>query len=120
MPKNSLPIMHCTGLSDTVRALTPTAVLVRILPVSRAVTYIFEGDFWRLIVDRAIERQVTRMIRQHFASVADWRYAHDFHVPSGRLYLTPEPAQKGYVPEDDSSFGMSPTRYVATADGGAR
>ncbi|MEV0278603.1 hypothetical protein AB0I22_19775 [Streptomyces sp. NPDC050610] len=69
-------------------------------------------------MDHDIERTATRLIRQHFAPVADWRHAHDFHIPTGGLYLTPEPDQTGYIPEDDRSFGMSPIRYINSAYGG--
>lgn len=120
MPKNPLPGTYYNGLSNAARTLAPTAVLIRILPRSRAVTHFYGVDFERLPVDRSTDQKITQLIRQRFASIADWRYAHDFHIPTGRLYLTPDPAQRGYVPEDDRSFGTSSTRYIATADGVAQ
>lgn len=107
-------------LRNEIGALTPSVVLVRVFPASRAVTHFFMSDFCRLFVNQDVERQVTRLIRHAFAQVADWRWAHDFHVPSGNLYLTPEPYQKGYVPEDDCSFGMSAHRLIAAPSGGSR
>lgn len=120
MPENSLSATKFTGLSSAVRALVPTADLVRVFAVLRAVAHVYGDGFERLLVDRDVEREATRLIRWHFAAVADWRYAHDFHVPTGCLYLSPAPVQRGYVPEDDRTFGLSPLRYIATADGGAR
>lgn len=120
MPKNPLPVAYSSVLSVSIRNLAPTTALVRVFPLPRAVTHFYGADFERVYVDPDVERPATRLIRQHFASVADWRRAHDFHVPTGRLYRTPGPVQIGYVPEDDKSFGMSFTRYVSAADGGAR
>lgn len=120
MPKNPLPVAYSSGLSESIRNLAPTTAVVRIFPLPRAVTHFYEADFERVYVGPDVERPATQLIRQHFASAADWRRAHDFHVPTGRLYRTPDPVQKGYVPEDDKSFGMSSTRYVSTAGGGAR
>ncbi len=60
------------------------------------------------------------MIRRNFGDAADWRRAHDFYLPTGTLYLTPEPHQNGYIPEDDHSFGLSRIRRIAISDGESR
>ncbi|MFI6372398.1 hypothetical protein [Streptomyces sp. NPDC050546] len=107
----------CTNLSTAIRNIAPTAVLVRVYPERRSVTHLFEPDFYRILVDRRTERMAAGMIRRKFCNTADWRIAHDFHLPTGTLYLTPEPHQNGYIPEDDHSFGLSPVRRIAIADG---
>jgi len=104
------------GLSQAVLDLAPAAALVRIFPESPPVTHIFGSDYFRLMVEREVEVEATRLVREHFASVADWRLAHDYHVPTGRLYRTPEPERVGFVPEDDFTFGLKPYRYVASAE----
>ncbi|MDX3388181.1 hypothetical protein PV682_43100 [Streptomyces niveiscabiei] len=73
-----------------------------------------------LLFSHDVEDQAARLVRHHFGDAVDWRLPHDFHVPTGRLYLTPHPDRVGYVPEDDRSFGMRDERYVATAHGGVR
>lgn len=102
-----------------IHEIAPTAALVRVYPERRSVTHIFESDFYRMFIDRRTEKQVAYVIRRDFGKVADWRLAHDFYVPTGTLFLTPEPREIGYVPEDDRSFGLSPARRIAT-DGGER
>ncbi|QHC26355.1 hypothetical protein [Streptomyces sp. GS7] len=104
-------------LVGTIGALVPTTALVRIFPPARAVTHFYCDEFLRVWVRPDVEREVTRRIKKHFTGIADWRHAHDFHVSTGRLYLTPEPYQRGYVPEDDGTFGTDPQRLVAVAGG---
>ncbi|MEV7482719.1 hypothetical protein ACIQGA_09555 [[Kitasatospora] papulosa] len=97
--------------------IAPTAVLVRVYPVHRSVTHLFESDFYRMLIDRRTEEEVARMVRRGFGKAADWRRAHDLYLPTETLYLTPEPYQNGYVPEDDQSFGLSLCRRIAIGDG---
>ncbi|MFI2228212.1 hypothetical protein, partial [Streptomyces fradiae] len=96
------------------------AVLVRVYPERQSVTHLFESDFYRMLIDRRSGEMVARMIRRKFGDAADWRRTHDFYLPTGTLYLTPEPHQNGYVPEDDHSFGLSLARRIAIADGSFR
>lgn len=103
-----------------IRILAPTTALIRIFPPDRAVTHFFDDTFFQLLIESDVKREATWLIRQRFDNVADWRNAHDFHIPSQCLYRTPEPFQKGYVPEDDMSFGMTPHRLVALAGDGYR
>ncbi|KUO00070.1 hypothetical protein [Streptomyces caeruleatus] len=117
MPQNNSASLPSANLRDDIHAVAPTAALVRIFPEYRAVTHIFEDDFYRVCASREIEREVTRMIRQKFGHTADWRRAHDFFLPTGTLYLTPEPNRIGFVPEDDLSFGLAPARLIAICDG---
>lgn len=108
----------CLDLGDVIRDMAPTAVLARVYPGERwAVTHLFEEDFYRMLVDRHTEEGVARLIRWAFSDAADWRRAHDFYLPTGTLYRTPEPCQRGYVPEDDHSFGLSPVRRIAISAG---
>ncbi|MER5929755.1 hypothetical protein [Streptomyces sp. NPDC002054] len=89
---------------------------MRVYP-ERAVTHLFESDFYRMLIDRRTEEEVARMVRREFGKVADWRLAHDFYLPTETLYLTPEPHQNGYIPEDDHSFGLSLHRRIAIVGG---
>ncbi|MFB6533055.1 hypothetical protein [Streptomyces noursei] len=104
-------------LVDKIKALAPAVALVRIFPPARAVTHFYGDEFIRVWVGSDIEREVTRVIKRHFTDVADWRSAHDFQISTGHLYLTPEPYQRGYVPEDDGTFGTTLHRMVAVAGG---
>ncbi|MFD6468965.1 hypothetical protein [Streptomyces goshikiensis] len=104
-------------LGEEIRKVAPTTVLVRIFPVRRGFTYLFERDFYRTSLDHRIEEGVARLVRRAFGNLADWRVAHDFYLPTGDLYLTPEPHQKGYIPEDDQSFGLAPARRIEISGG---
>ncbi|WP_344438860.1 hypothetical protein [Kitasatospora nipponensis] len=117
MPQNDLTASTRKSLGDAIGDIARTAVLVRIFPERRAATYLFESDFNRMSLDRDAEEHAARLIRQTLGGVADWRLAHDFYLPTGELYLTPEPHQNGYIPEDDQSFGLTPTRLIAIFDG---
>ncbi|MFF1906363.1 hypothetical protein [Kitasatospora sp. NPDC058218] len=117
MPQNDLKASTRTSLGDAIGEIAPTAVLVRIFPPRRAATYLFEPDFYRTFLDRKVEQGVERLVRRAFDSVADWRLAHDFYLPTGELYLTPEAHQNGYIPEDDQSFGLMPARRIAIFEG---
>lgn len=116
MSQNESPASPCTNLGDSIRIIAPTAILVRLYPVRQAVTYFFEGDFHLLLLGQEAGEKAARLIRRNFGGNADWRRTHDFYLPTGRLYLTPEPNQKGYVPEDDFSFGLMPSRLISTSD----
>lgn len=111
---------RCPNLGASIREIAPTAVLVRVYPERRGVTHIFGSDFYPMLIDRRTEEKLARMVRRSFSEAADWRRAHDFHIPTGALYLTPEPNQNGYVPEDDQSFGLAPFRCIAIANGDYR
>ncbi|MEW1721586.1 hypothetical protein [Streptomyces sp. NPDC093109] len=115
MSQNPSAASPCADLSDAIRAIAPAAVLVRVFPPEQAVTHLYGLDFHRILVDRESEEDAARLIRRRFARAADWRRAHDFHLPTRALYRTPEPFQSGYVPEDDSSFGIASTRYIGTS-----
>ncbi|MFD7580547.1 hypothetical protein [Kitasatospora sp. NPDC059817] len=117
MPQNDLAASTCKNLGEMIREVAPDAALVRIFPERRAATYIFESDFYRLFLDRTAEEFAARLIRRSFGDAGDWRRAHDFYLPTGELYLTPEPHQHGYIPEDDQSFGLTPARRIAIFDG---
>ena len=117
MPQNDLNASMRTSLGVAIGEMAPTAVLVRIFPVRRAGTYLFAPDFYRTFLDHKVEEGVARLVRRAFGGVADWRLAHDFYLPAGELYLSPEPHQNGYIPEDDQSFGLAPTRRIAIFDG---
>lgn len=119
MPQNKPAFDPCADLRNAIHTVAPTAVLVRVYPVRRAVTHIFEADFQRALIGQKTEMAVTHMVRQKFDDAADWRLAHDFYLPTGTLYLSPEPYQKGYVPEDDLTFGLAPARLIAIGDGNA-
>ncbi len=118
MSQNAPAASACANLDAAIREIAPTMVLARVYPERRSVTHLFESDFYRMLIDRRIEERVAHLIRKHFGSTADWRRAHDFYLPTGTLYLTPEPHQNGYIPEDDHSFGLSITRRIAITDGG--
>lgn len=105
------------NLGDAIREIAPTAVLARVYPERRAVTHLYESDFYRILIGRQTEESVAHMIRVSFGDAADWRRAHDFYLPTGTLYLTPEPYQNGFVPEDDHSFGLALARRIAISDG---
>ncbi|WP_327376567.1 hypothetical protein OG393_22965 [Streptomyces sp. NBC_01216] len=100
-----------------IREIAPTAVLVRVYPARRSVTHVFGSDFYRMLINRRTEEELARMVRRGFGGAADWRHAHDFYLPTETLYLTPEPHQNGYVPEDDQSFGLSLSRRIAIGGG---
>ncbi|MBT2405564.1 MULTISPECIES: hypothetical protein [unclassified Streptomyces] len=117
MLQNDSAASPCLNLGDAIREIAPTAVLARVFPERRAVTHLFESDFYRMLIDRQTEERVARMIRRNFGDAADWRRAHDFYLPTGTLHLAPEPHQNGYVPEDDHSFGLALTRRIAISDG---
>ncbi|MBD0688484.1 hypothetical protein [Streptomyces sp. CBMA123] len=117
MPQNDLTASTRKSLGEAIGDIARTAVLVRIFPERRAATYLFELDFHRMFLGRNAEEDAARLIRRTFGNVADWRLAHDFYRPTGELYLTPEPHQDGYIPEDDQSFGLAPTRIIAIFDG---
>ncbi|MFB7651539.1 MULTISPECIES: hypothetical protein [unclassified Streptomyces] len=101
------------NISAAIREIAPTTLLVRVYPEHRSVTHLFESGFYRMLIDRKTEEEVARMVRRGFDKVADWHLAHDFYLPTETLYLTPEPHQNGYVPEDDHSFGLSRHRRIA-------
>ncbi|WP_143076570.1 hypothetical protein [Streptomyces sp. MUSC 14] len=116
MFQNDLASSPCANLGDAIREIAPTAALVRVYSERCAVTQLFESDFYRMLIDRRIEKEAARLIMCHFGDAADWRLSHDFHLPTGALYLTPEPYQIGYIPEDDHSFGLVRSRLIAIAD----
>ncbi|MDX2531598.1 hypothetical protein [Streptomyces scabiei] len=118
MSQNTPAASACANLDAAIREIAPTTILARVYPERRTVTHLFESDFYRMLIDRRAEERVAHLIRKHFGSAADWRRAHDFYLPTGTLYLTPEPHQNGYIPEDDHSFGLSIARRIAIADGG--
>lgn len=117
MLQKNLSGLRPTNTCAEIREIAPTAALVRVYPVRRSVTHLFESDFYRMLIDRKTEEEVARMIRHAFGKAADWRLAHDFYLPTETLYLTPEPHQNGYIPEDDHSFGLSLHRRIAIAGG---
>ena len=117
MPHNDLTASMRKSLGEAIGDIARTAALVRIFPEHRAATYLFEPDFYRTSLDREAEESVARLIRRAFGDIADWRLAHDLYLPTGELYLTPAPHQNGYIPEDDQSFGLAPTRRIAIFDG---
>ena len=120
MPQNNHVSNPRTDIRNAILAVAPTAALVRIYPERRAVTQVFEADFNRALIERETERALAHMVRQKFGDAADWRRAHDFYLPTGLLYLTPEPYQNGYVPEDDLTFGLAPARLIDIGDGNNR
>ncbi|GAA2241866.1 hypothetical protein GCM10010232_31170 [Streptomyces amakusaensis] len=117
MPQNDPKASACNSLGGAIGEISPSAILVRIFPARRGTTHLFEPDFHRTFLDRKVEAGVARLVRRTFGNVADWRLAHDFYLPTGELYLTPDPTQKGYIPEDDQSFGLAPARRIAILDG---
>jgi hypothetical protein len=116
MSQNTPAASACANLNAAIREIAPPAVLARVYPERRSVTHLFESDFCRMLIDRRAEERVAGMIRRHFGNAADWRLAHDFYLPTGTLYLTPEPHQNGYIPEDDQSFGLALARRIAIFD----
>ncbi|MFI8174024.1 hypothetical protein ACIF6H_12060 [Streptomyces microflavus] len=117
MLQNSPSGFRRRTIGAEIREIAPMAVLVRVYPARRSVTHLFESDFSRMLIDRRTEEEVARMVRRGFGKAADWRRAHDFYLPTETLYLTPEPYQNGFVPEDDQSFGLSLSRRIAIGDG---
>ncbi|MFE3473831.1 hypothetical protein ACFXOI_19670 [Streptomyces bacillaris] len=117
MLQNNLSGLRPTNLCAAIREIAPTAALVRVYPQCRSVTHLFESDFYRMLIDRRTEEEVARVIRCGFGKLADWRLAHDFYLPTATLYLTPEPHQNGYIPEDDKSFALALHRRIAIAGG---
>lgn len=120
MPEHThLPIFS-KRLEEHIRELAPSATLIRVFPRQAGITYFYASDYCRISVQREAENEAARLIRSWFSHAADWRRAHDFHIPTGGLYRTPEPFQRGYIPEDDQSFGMTPHRHITTAMDGMR
>lgn len=117
MLQNSPSGFRRGDISAAIREIAPTAALVRVYPERRSVTHLFESDFYLMLIDRRTEEEVARIVRRRFDKVADWRRAHDFYLPTETLYLTPEPHQNGYIPEDDHSFGLSLHRRIAIVGG---
>ncbi|QNP71534.1 hypothetical protein IAG44_20280 [Streptomyces roseirectus] len=111
--------MH-NELSQALHSLAPDAALIRVFPKRQGMIHFYGADFFMLLAPQDVEERAARLIRQHFGDAVDWRLPHDFHVPTGCLYVTPHPDRVGYVPEDDRSFGLLAERYVATAHGGDR
>jgi hypothetical protein len=120
MPQYNPASGPCADLRNAIHSLAPTAVLIRIYPEGRAVTHIFAADFYRALIGRETRMMVAHMVRHKFGNAPDWRRAHDFNLPTGGLYLTPEPYQKGYIPEDDMTFGLAPARLISIGDGNDR
>lgn len=117
MPQNSSSGFRRANISAAIREIAPTTALVRVYPERRSVTHLFESDFYRMLIDRRTEEEVASIVRRRFGKIADWRLAHDFYLPTETLYLTPEPHQNGYVPEDDHSFGLALHRRIAIVGG---
>ncbi|MFJ4800108.1 hypothetical protein [Streptomyces murinus] len=117
MPHNDAAAPSCAKLIAAIHEIAPTAVLARVFPRTLNVAHFFEPDFYRMLIDREDEKRVTRLIKTNFKNCTDWRLAHDFYLPTGTLYLSPEPDQNGYVPEDDHSFGLTPARRIQIANG---
>ncbi|MFD6417010.1 hypothetical protein [Streptomyces sp. NPDC060194] len=120
MSRNDSMASPCPNLSIAIREKVPTAILARVYPKRRSVTQMFDMDFELILTSRQVEADVAGMIRRGFGDAADWRLAHDFHLPTATLYLSPEPHQNGYVPEDDRTFGLATVHRVATYDGNRR
>lgn len=116
MPQNRTSSSPFTDLGKAIREIAPTTVLVRIYPTRRSVTHLFGSDFYRIPTERQSEEIVARLIRERSGNTADWRLAHDFYIPTGAIYLSPEPHQNGYIPEDDQSFGLALSRRIAILD----
>ncbi|MGX2994875.1 hypothetical protein JNUCC64_11345 [Streptomyces sp. JNUCC 64] len=117
MPQNDPKASARNSLGEAIENISPSTILVRIFPARRGTTYLFGSDFHRTFLDRELEAGAARLVRRAFGDVADWRLPHDFYLPTGELYLTPEPTQTGYVPEDDQSFGLAPARRIAILGG---
>lgn len=117
MPQNFPASGPSADLRKAINAVSPAVVLARIYPERRAVTHLFGGNFQRLLAGQTVELAVAHMVRQKFGDAIDWRHAHDFYLPTSKLYLTPEPHRKGYVPEDDLTFGLAPAQLIAICDG---
>lgn len=120
MPENYPASGPSADLRKAISAVSPTAVLARIYPERRAVTHLYGRNFQRLSVGQAVELVVAHMVRQKFGDAVDWRHAHDFYLPASTLYRTPEPHRKGYVPEDDLTFGLALAHLIAICDGDGR
>lgn len=88
------------SLRSAICAVAQDAVLVRIYSKRRAVTHVFEHNYCRALIGWENEMAIAHMVCQNFGSAIDWRWTYDFHLPTGRLYLSPEPTQLGYVPEE--------------------
>lgn len=107
-------------LSAEILKICPKAVLVRVYPVRRRITHLFASDFFRVTLEHALEERAGRLVRMTYCGSADWGFPHDFHVPTGTLYLTPDPHRTGYIPEEDRSFGMTPARRILICEDGNR
>ncbi|UNZ18169.1 hypothetical protein [Streptomyces sp. 891-h] len=118
MPQYPTADSPCPHLSDAIRIFAPSAELARVYPRSRGVMHLFSSDFRRVHIEQSSAAVVAHLVRDHFSSFVDWRRAHDFHLPTGTLYLTPEPQQQGYVPEDDFTFGLNPFRRIEISGNG--
>lgn len=116
MPQN--PSLH--HLSAEILKISPMAVLVRVYPERRRITHLFAANFLRVPLDRTLEERAGRLVRNAYGDAPDWGFPHDFHVPTGILYLTPDPHRTGYIPQEDHSFGMSPARRIVICEDGAR
>jgi WhiB family transcriptional regulator, redox-sensing transcriptional regulator len=115
VPETSMPHIapnSCADLLAAIHAVAPAAVLARVYPKWQAVAHVFQDDFHRALIGWKNEMAVAHLVRQKFADVADWRSPHDFHLPTGRLYIAPGPTQTGFVPEDDLTFGLAPARFI--------
>ncbi len=119
MPQNRISGFDAASISAAIREIESTVVLVRVHPARPPVTHLFGEDFYRMLIDRRAKDEATRIVRCGFGELVNWRRAHDFHVPTETLYLTPEPHESGYIPEDDHTFGLSPRRRI-TIPGGER
>lgn len=119
MQKNVPANLSRASLRDRILSLAPSAALIRIVPTygtAETITRLYGCDFYSLLTDRETGQEVSRLIRTHFPS-ADWRDPHDFHVGTASLYLTPDPTRLGFVPEDDQTFGLADSRFVARLGG---
>lgn len=118
MSKNA-PSGRVNSLSKALCEMAPEVVLVRVFPQGQGlVTQLYSEDFFQIMVSLNVRDDAARLVRRHFGNLADWRHAHDFHVPTGRLFFSPHPLRTGWIPQDDWSFGLLKERYVATARGG--
>jgi hypothetical protein len=120
MPQNNRVSDPSADLRNAIHTVASMAVLVRVYPKRRAVTHVFESSFYRTIIARETEGKRDYIIRQRFGNITDWRLAHDFYLPTGALYLTPEPYHERYVPEGDLTFGITPARLIVIGNGNDR